>query len=162
MNGKIIGKYMGWEYEMMGSKWENNGDMMGKNGIGMGNAQRFTKSSLGLLFSRSGVEQGILDSTRSAKKCRKKTSHRPLRWTMQGLFFTFERLSQDATFCPTQNARCCPKTLLCSSKTLISSKGQILTFSPFLFFSLLLPLFSAARPRSLPRFSLFFPGTSMA
>ena len=33
MNGKIIGKYMGWEYEMMGSKWENNGDMMGKNGI---------------------------------------------------------------------------------------------------------------------------------
>ena len=63
---------MGWEYEMMGSKWENDGDMMGKNGIGMGYAQRFTKSSLGLLFSRSGVKQGILDRTRSAKKCRKK------------------------------------------------------------------------------------------
>ena len=63
---------MGWEYEMMGNKWEENGDMMGKNGIGMGNAQRFTKSSLGLLFSRSGVKQGNLDRTRSAKKCRKK------------------------------------------------------------------------------------------
>ena len=63
---------MGWEYEMMGSKWENNGDMMGKNGIGMGNAQRFTKSFLGLLFSRSGVKQGKLDRTRSAKKCIKK------------------------------------------------------------------------------------------
>ena len=63
---------MGWEYEIMGSKWEDNGDMMGKNWIGMGNAQRFTKSSLGLLFSRSGVKQGILDRTRSAKKCRKK------------------------------------------------------------------------------------------
>ena len=72
MNGKIIGKKMGWEYEMMGSKWENNGDMMGKNGIGMGNSQRFTKSSLGLLFSRSGVKQGKLDRTRSAKKCMKK------------------------------------------------------------------------------------------
>ena len=56
---------MGWEYEMMGSKWENDGDMMG-------DAQRFTKSSLGLLFSRSGVKQGILDRTRSAKKCTKK------------------------------------------------------------------------------------------
>ena len=63
---------MGWEYEMMGNKWEENGDMMGKNGIGMGNAQRFTKSSLGLLFSRSGVKQGNLDRTRSAKKCIKK------------------------------------------------------------------------------------------
>ena len=57
---------------MMGNKWEDNGDMMGKNWIGMGNAQRFTKSSLGLLFSRRGVKQGILDRTRSAKKCRKK------------------------------------------------------------------------------------------
>ena len=63
---------MGWEYEIMGSKWEDNGDMMGKNWIGMGNAQRFTKSSLGLLFSRSGVKQGKLDRTRSAKKCTKK------------------------------------------------------------------------------------------
>ena len=63
---------MGWEYEMMGSIWENNGDMMGKNGIGMGYAQRFTKSSLGLLLSRSGVKQGKLDRTRSAKKCMKK------------------------------------------------------------------------------------------
>ena len=63
---------MGWEYEMMGSKWENKGDMMGKNGIGKGYAQRFTKSSLGLLFSRSGTKQGILDRTRSAKKCTKK------------------------------------------------------------------------------------------
>ena len=53
---------------MMGSKWENNGDRMGKNGIGMGNAQRFTKSSLGLLFSRSGVKQGILDRTRPSEK----------------------------------------------------------------------------------------------
>ena len=52
---------MGWEYEMMG-----------KNGIGMGYAQRFTKSSLGLLFSRSGTKQGKLDRTRSAKKCTKK------------------------------------------------------------------------------------------
>ena len=68
MNGKIIGKEMGWEYEMMGNKWEDNGDMMGKNWIGMGNAQRFTKSSLGLLFSRSGVKQGILDRTRSSEK----------------------------------------------------------------------------------------------
>ena len=34
---------------------------MGNDGIGMGNAQRFTKSSLGLLFSRRGVKQGILD-----------------------------------------------------------------------------------------------------
>ena len=67
---------MGWEYEMMGNKWEENGDMMGKNGIGMGNAQRFTKSSLGLLFSRSGVKQGNLDRTRSkAKKCMKKRPH---------------------------------------------------------------------------------------
>ena len=57
---------------MMGNKWEDNGDMMGKNWIGMGNAQRFTKSSLGLLFSRRGVKQGKLDRTRSAKKCRKK------------------------------------------------------------------------------------------
>ena len=63
---------MGWEYEMMGSKWEDNGDMMGKNWIVMRYAQRFTKSSLGLLFSRSGVKQGILDRTRSAKKCIKK------------------------------------------------------------------------------------------
>ena len=63
---------MGWEYEMMGSKWEDNGDMMGKNWIGMGNAQRITKSCLGLLLSRSGVKQGKLDRTRSAKKCRKK------------------------------------------------------------------------------------------
>ena len=59
---------------MMGNKWENNGDMMGKNGIGMGNAQRFTKSSLGLLFSRSGVKQEKLDRTKPAKKCTKKTS----------------------------------------------------------------------------------------
>ena len=66
---------MGWEYEMMGSKWENNGDMMGKNGIGMGYAQRFTKSSLGLLFSRSGVKQGILDRTRSSEKVYKKRPH---------------------------------------------------------------------------------------
>ena len=53
---------------MMGNKWENNGDMMGKNGIGMGYAQRFTKSFLGLLFSRSGVKQGILDRTRPSEK----------------------------------------------------------------------------------------------
>ena len=53
---------------MMGSKWENNGDMMGKNGIGMGNAQRFTKSSLGLLFSRRGVKQEKLDRTRPSEK----------------------------------------------------------------------------------------------
>ena len=59
---------MGWEYEMMGSKWEDNGDMMGKNWIGMGNAQRFTKSSLGLLLSRSGVKQGKLDRTRPSEK----------------------------------------------------------------------------------------------
>ena len=59
---------MGWGYEMMGSKWENNGDMMGKNGIGMGYAQGFTKSSLGLLFSRSGTKQGILDRTRPSEK----------------------------------------------------------------------------------------------
>ena len=59
---------MGWEYEMMGSKWENNGDMMGKNVIGMGNAQRVTKSSLGLLFSRRGVTQEKLDRTRSSEK----------------------------------------------------------------------------------------------
>ena len=45
---------------------------MGNDGIGMGNAQRITKSCLGLLFSRSGVKQGNLDRTRSAKKCRKK------------------------------------------------------------------------------------------
>ena len=56
----------------MGKNWENNGVMMGNDGMGMGNAQRFTKSSLGLLFSRSGVKQGNLDRTRSAKKCRKK------------------------------------------------------------------------------------------
>ena len=59
---------MGWEYEMMGSKWENNGVMMGNDGMGMGNAQRFTKSSLGLLFSRRGVKQGKLDRTRSSEK----------------------------------------------------------------------------------------------
>ncbi len=57
---------------MMGNKWEDNGVMMGNDGMGMGNAQRFTKSSLGLLFSRRGVKQGNLDRTRSAKKCRKK------------------------------------------------------------------------------------------
>ena len=57
---------------MMGNEWERNGIIIGNDGIGMGNAQRFTKSSLGLLFSRSGVKQGILDRTRSAKKCRKK------------------------------------------------------------------------------------------
>ena len=50
---------------MMGNEWENNG-------IGMGNTQRFTKSSLGLLFSQSGTKQGKLDRTRSAKKCMKK------------------------------------------------------------------------------------------
>ena len=66
---------MGWEYEMMGSKWENNGDRMGKNVIGMRYAQRFTKSSLGLLFSRSGVKQGILDRTRSSEKVYKKRPH---------------------------------------------------------------------------------------
>ena len=49
----------------MGILWDDNG-------IGMGNAQRITKSSLGLRFSRSGVKQGILDRTRSAKKCIKK------------------------------------------------------------------------------------------
>ena len=63
---------MGWEYEMMGSKWEDNGDMMGKNGIGMGYAQGFTKSSLGLLFSRSGVKQEKLDRTRPSEKVYKK------------------------------------------------------------------------------------------
>ena len=68
MNGKIIGKKMGWEYEMMGSKWENNGVMMGNDGMGMGNAQRFTKSSLGLLFSRRGVKQEKLDRTRPSEK----------------------------------------------------------------------------------------------
>jgi hypothetical protein len=57
---------------MMGNEWERNGIIMGNDGIGMGNTQRFTKSSLGLLFSRSGVKQKNLDRTRSAKKCRKK------------------------------------------------------------------------------------------
>ena len=69
--------------------------------MGMGYAQRFTKSSLGLLFSRSGVKQEKLDRTRSSEKVYKKRPYvaRKLCAT-QGLFFTFERLSEDATFCP--------------------------------------------------------------
>ena len=56
----------------MGNKWEDNGVMMGNDGIGMGNTQRFTKSSLGLLFSRSGVKQGKTGCGKAiAKKCRK-------------------------------------------------------------------------------------------
>ena len=102
---------MGWEYEMMGSKWEDNGDMMGKNWIVMRYAQRFTKSSLGLLFSRSGVKQGKLDRTRPSEKVYEKRPYvaRKLCAT-QGLFFTFERSSEDAPFCPNQDARRCPKT----------------------------------------------------
>ena len=53
---------------MMGNEWKNNGDMMGKNGIGMGYVQRVTKSSLGLLCSRRGVKQEKLDRTRSSEK----------------------------------------------------------------------------------------------
>lgn len=45
----------------MGNEWENNG-------IGMGNTQRFTKSSLGLLFSRSGTKQGKTGSYKVSEK----------------------------------------------------------------------------------------------
>ena len=93
----------------------------------MGNAQRFTKSSLGLLFSRSGVKQGNLDRTRSAKKCRKKDLTLSVGWTMQGLFFTFERLSEDATFCPNQDARRCPKTYYDLARLLYQDQKTLAT-----------------------------------
>ena len=72
----MIGKTLETIWDGIMKRWEINGKIMGNNwddnGIGMGNTQRFTKASLGLLFSRSGVKQGKLDRTRSAKKCMKK------------------------------------------------------------------------------------------
>ena len=93
----------------MGNKME----IMGKDGIGMGNTQRLRSPVWVLLFSRSGIKQEKLDSTRPAKKCRKKdlTSSVEI-GQCKVCFFTFERMSEVATFCPIQDARRCPKTIL--------------------------------------------------
>ena len=45
--------------------WEGNGEIMGKDGGVMGDAQGLTRSILGLLFSRRGVEQKIFKVKRS-------------------------------------------------------------------------------------------------
>ena len=89
---------------MMGNKWEDNGVMMGNDGIGMGNTQRFTKSSLGLLFSRSGVKQGKTGCGKAiAKKCRKNKKtleSRSLVCFPRSYFFTFERCYRMRLFAP--------------------------------------------------------------
>ena len=71
---------------------------MDGNGIEMRNAQGFTESFLGLLFSRSGIKQR---KTRvwqghSEKVYRKKTLRSTEMGASQGLIFlTFERVSEN-------------------------------------------------------------------
>jgi hypothetical protein len=52
-------------------------------------SQRFTKSCLGLLFSRSGVKQGILDCSRSSEKVYKKRPHEARFCELHKVFFYF-------------------------------------------------------------------------
>ena len=50
--------------EISRNNWEIKGVFLGNNGMVMRYAQRITKSSLGLLFSRSGIKQKKLGSSK--------------------------------------------------------------------------------------------------
>ena len=57
---------------MMGNKWEDNGDRMGNDGIGMGNTQNVTEFYLGFCSFHEVEKAGKNWIVKAiAKKCRK-------------------------------------------------------------------------------------------